>query len=637
MGTLRNLHPFLVFLRPTFDNQPMPSGHLAQTFTSLAPRVLMHVNLRRWVCLLGRTGLRMGGVMTAVLILMSLAGSTRCAATAIGMLLLWVIGTAIYTWVRKPDSFSALALWDQATQRNEAFAIAWWFEQQTQVSQSAINHVNEQQSLIPDAVRLLARDLPVKPQRTVWITPAITVFAIAFSLFSDARIPREMMDDDMLRAATEEAKKLDTKEWEKKKLAGLNEQEKKELEKLKESLEKTAKDLENSAGKESREVLADLEKQARDAEKLASKLGEDEENWASNQMVEEMRKHADTADLGDAVAEKKAADAAKTAAALATQLKSPQLTNEARERINESLKQIQKQADKEDRKRTVGENVLAAGDQMNQSKPAQAGDEFQKLADKMRELALREETRKELEKLAQQLRDAGSNITGQSAGGMTQMAEAGQQANDPQGSSPQVSQASPNQPGQQSNAPLQPPGMSQGQQQGQMSQTPVPGTGQTQQLPMLSAKPPGEGKDGKNGKPTLFAPVPGMKPGEKPDALMLGDNAPDGPPDGAIAMNAPGGLPPGAGTAELKNDPTAKTQSASSSTVNAQRGTEGQSTFRSVEGGTKKETASRSPTAAALDAIQAEEEALDDQALPPSRRDQVRRYFTELRKRFEKP
>jgi uncharacterized protein YjiS (DUF1127 family) len=597
----------------------------------------MHVNLRRWVSLLGRTGLIVGGAMLGILVLMFLGGGTRYGIVAIGILILWLAATAIYTLVQKPGPFSALALWDQATQRNEAFANAWWFEQQSEVSEFAQNHIREQQALIPAAVRSLTQDLPVKPKRSVWVAPLITALAIAFSIFADARIPKEMMDDEMLRAATEEAKKLDTKEWEKKKLAGLNEQEKKELEKLKESLEKTAKDLENSAGKESREVLADLEKQAREAEKLASKLGDDSDNWASSQMIEEMRKHADTADLGDAVAEKKASDAAKNAAALAAQLKSPQLTHEARERINETLKQIQKQSEKEDRKRTVGENVLAAGDQLNQSKPTEAGEEFQKLAEKMRELAQREETRKELEKLAQQLRDAGSNITGQSGEGMTQMAEAGQQANSPQGTSPQVSQASPNQPGQQNQPQLQPPGMSQGQQPSQMSQAPVPGTGQTQQLPMLSAKPPGEGKDGKNGKPTLFAPVPGMKPGEKPDGIMLGDGPPDGPPDAAIAMNVPGGLPPGAGTAELKNDPTAKTQSGNSSTVNGQRGTEGQSTFRSIEGGTKKETASRSATASALDAIQAEEEALDDQALPPSRRDQVHRYFTELRKRFEKP
>ena len=350
-------------------------------------------------------------------------------------------------------------------------------------------------------------------------------------------------------------------------------------------------------------------------------------------MVQELRKHADTADLGDAVADKKADNAAKAADALAGQLKSPQLTNESRERVNETLKNVQKGAEKDDRKRMVGENVLAAGDQMSAAKPAEAGKEFEKLADKMREIARREQTRKELEKLAQQLRDAGSNITGQSSGGMQQMAEAGQQGNSQQsGQSQQVPQSSPQ--GQNGSQQLMPPGLGQNQQQGQMNQAPVPGTGQQQQLPMMTAQQPGQGQEGK-GKPTLFAPVPGMKPGEKPDAIMLGQGPPAGEPNATISMAAPGGLPPGAGTAKLNNDATEKQQSGNQSMVAAQKTGEGQSTFRSVEGGTKKETASRSATATAVEAIQAEEEALDEQALPPSRREQVRRYFTELRKRFE--
>jgi hypothetical protein len=37
----------------------------------------------------------------------------------------------------------------------------------------------------------------------------------------------------------------------------------------------------------------------------------------------------------------------------------------------------------------------------------------------------------------------------------------------------------------------------------------------------------------------------------------------------------------------------------------------------------------------AVETIHEQEAALDDAALPPSRREQVRRYFQELRKRFE--
>ena len=611
------------------------SATASPTFAAVAPRVLWRVTLRRWIALLGNTGWMAAGSLVVVLLAGWFLFGTLIPWLPMVLVMLWMIGALIASYMTRPNPFSALALWDQAAGRREAFANAWWFEQQAELTEGQSEHIAAQRPVLDQALPGLNAALPIRPARTVWIAPAIALLAFALPAVFGTRVVREIVNQDMLKTARDEGRKLAQKDWEKKNLAGLTEQEKKELEKLKDNVQKTAKELENSAGKDAREVLAELEKRAREAEKLASRLGDEKDAWASEKMVNELRKHADTADLGDAVADKKADNAAKAADALAGQLKSPQLTNESRERVNETLKNVQKEAEKEDRKRTVGENVLAASDQMSAAKPAEAGKEFEKLADKMREIARREQTRKELEKLAQQLRDAGSNITGQSSGGMQQMAEAGQQGNSQQsGQSQQVQQSSPQ--GQGGNQQqLMPPGLGQNQQQGQMSQAPVPGTGQQQQLPMMTAQKPGEGQEGK-GKPTLFAPIPGMKPGEKPDTLLLGQGPPEGEPNAAIAMAAPGGLPPGAGTAKLDNEATEKQKSGNQSMVAAQKTGEGQSTFRSVEGGTKKESASRSATATAVEAIQAEEEALDEQALPPSRREQVRRYFTELRKRFEK-
>lgn len=135
----------------------------------------------------------------------------------------------------------------------------------------------------------------------------------------------------------------------------------------------------------------------------------------------------------------------------------------------------------------------------------------------------------------------------------------------------------------------------------------------------------------------LFAPIPGQKPGEKPDSFMLGppgDNPGDGPP---MMMTMPGGKEPGVGKAELNADATAQQKAGNQSVVAAQQNNDGSSSVRAVEGGARKENASLSATQIATEAIAAEEEALDEAALPPSRREQVRRYFTELRKRFEKP
>ena len=620
----------------------MPDEPADLRFAAVASRVLRRVALRRWIALLGKTSAIAGAAIVLVTAAVWLAKGSATAWLPFALLISWLAGVATTVHLRRPGEYSALALWDQATSRREAFANAWWFEQQAALSDSQTAHVEAQREILPEALGGLNDVLPLSPKRAIWIAPALALIAMVLPQVLGTHVRRETMNQDMLAAAKDAGRKLGEKDWDKKPLAGLTPEEKKEMEKLKESLKETAKDLENSGGKDAREVLSALEQRARDAEKLAAQLGNEKDAWASEKMVSELRKHADTADLGDSVADKKANNTAKAAEALANQLKSQRLTNESRERINETLKTVQKEAEKEDRQRTVGENVLAASDHMQATKPVDAAKEFEKLAGKMREIARREQTKKELEKLAQQLRDAGSSITGEANGGMKQMAEAGQQSNAGQqsGQMQQVPQSNPQQ-GQNGNQPLMPPGLgqNQNQQMGQGNQSPVPGTGQQQQLPMMTAQQPGQGQgQGENGdgKPMLFAPVPGTKPGEKGDALLLGPQGQGGRPDAVIGMMSAGGLPPGAGTAELNNKPTEKQATANQSMVAAQKTNEGQSSVRAVEGGVKKEQTTRSATATALQAIDAEEEALDDQALPPSRREQVRRYFTELRKRFEK-
>ena len=154
----------------------------------------------------------------------------------------------------------------------------------------------------------------------------------------------------------------------------------------------------------------------------------------------------------------------------------------------------------------------------------------------------------------------------------------------------------------------------------------------------------GQGQEGQAGKqgqpgdgqPMLLAPVPGgAKPDDKsPVVILPGEGAPSDPKGPMLTM--PGsGLPPGSGKAELNNTPTTKQNTENQSVVRAQQNSEGQSTVRSVEGGVRNEQSTRTATQTALEAIQAEEAALDEAALPPARREQVRRYFNELRKRFE--
>ena len=613
----------------------MPPAASDLIFAPVAQQVARRVGLRRWLGSLGHSLWPTVAVLIVLVALAAITGLTVLASLAWIVLATWLLVPLGLTLWHKPGNYSTLALWDSAAERREAFASAWWFEQQPTLTDAQRAHVEAQKAALTKALQALASDLPLQPHRWLCLPLVVALAGMYVSQIFHPLPEVRTLDEAMQQIVRNEAEKIAQTNWQKKKIEGLNAEEQAALEKLKASLKQTAEDLEKSAGKDARDVMFDLERRAREAEKLAEKLSADKDAWASDKLVQSLREHADTADLGDAAAAKNASQTAKAAEALAQQLKSPQLTNDTRERFNETLKDTKRQSEKKDQQRTVGQHVLKAGDRLQETKPTEAGAEFEKLAEKMSDMARREQAKEELEKLAQQLRDAGSNISGQNqAGGMQQMAAASQQANSPQ-ATPHVGQAQPQQSGQQGQQQLQPPGLNQMAQPGQqqmLQQNPVPGTGKPQQMLMAQGQ---QGKPGE-GQPMLMAPVPGQKLGDKPDAFMLGPPG-EKPSDGPTMMlSTPGGKQAGVGKAELNADPTAKQDTANQFVVAAQQNNDGQSSVRSIEGGARKEQAGRSASQIASEAIAAEEEALDEAALPPARREQVRRYFTELRKRFEK-
>jgi hypothetical protein len=611
-------------------------------FAPVAQRVQVWVVLRRWLAVLRMT-LLPASLLLVLCVLKALRGSGSALSPWLG-LLLWLVGSLGYAWWRRPGQFSALALWDHAAGRREAFASAWWFEQHAEEGAAARTHIDAQRVVLAQALPTLKQDLPLRPDRWLALPLLIAILGSFISIVTAPPSQVVVMDAEMTRKAADEAKKLAQTDWEKKQLAGLKDDESKQVNDLKQKVQQTAADLANAGGKDARDVLAELERRAREAEKLAEELGSGKDPWASEKLVEALRQHADTADLGDAVAAKNAQSAAQAADALASQLKAPQLTSEVKARLKETLEEVQQQSDKADRQRAVGQNVLAAGDQMQEGQPAGAGAEFQKLADKLRDLALREQSRKELQQLAQQLRDSGSKIAGQqdsSEGAMQQMSQAGQGD-----SSEQQGQQNAPQSGQTQNEAqqaLNPPGMGQSGQQNQMQPQQQPQGGQGQgQKPMMSmgqGQPGQPGKQGQpgEGQPMLLAPVPGAGKLDKnsPIVIVPGDGVPPDP-NGPMLTLPGNGLPPGAGKADLNSAPTQKQNTSNQNVVQAQQGSEGQSTVRTIEGGARAEQSTRTSTQTALDAIQAEEAALDEAALPPARREQVRRYFNELRKRFER-
>ncbi len=609
-----------------------PLAAAASTFTEVSGHVLRRLWLRQALQRVVQT-LPFAAAALLLLIVLRATGAAWCGfGLTLGLTLAWIAGCFAFARWRRPGAYGALAYWDQQTGRGDAFANAWWFEQQPARDMAQDFHLREQCEFLPAALPSLRRDIALPDLRWLASVPLLLI-ALAFIPGGNGlRLPDAKLTEEGHRLSVREGQKLAEKKLDVEKMKALNEDEKKELVKLQQKIAETAKSLGQQKAETAREVLSELEDRARDAEKLAEKLGTGSDTWASDQMVAEMRKHADTAELGDAVASKSTENTAKEAEKLAGRLRDKKLASETRERLTETLREIGKQSQPEDKDRTVGQHVIAADKNLSQALPKDAGAEFQKLADKMKTLAAREKAREELEKLAQQLRDSGSSIAGEGAQGMQQLAgnqgqdHEGRQGQSGQGQMQKMANAPPMQ-------PMQTPGMSnaqqgQGQNGAQSLQTLQPSNGEAKDGKGLALAPPGtkpgDKSAGKNDKPMLFAPVPGLPPDQQPNAAIL------------MPGSSAGGAPPGTSSAKMGNDPTKATWADQQGEVNAQRNAEGESTVRSIKGGVHNEQAKRSAQATALDAIKVEENALDDAALPAARREQVRRYFTELRKRFER-
>lgn len=615
-------------------------------FALAAERVRRRVLVRRWLALQKKLARWLALGLLAMALLVALSGNPLWAWLAMLALGGWLAGTLGWVWRRMPGDFAAWALWDEAAGRREAFAAAWWFERQTgEMTPAELAHWEAQRVLLPEALPRLERDLPLPAGK--WIAlPLAALLAVLITAWLLPGVPRDpVLTEAMREAAGAQARRLMDEGPKAEGLEALEEEERQKLEAL---MEAAARDLENSGKKSVRQVMDGLEQRAREAEKLATRLGADGEEWASPELTAALRQQADTADLGDAVADRAATAAARAAEGLAAQLETAGETPELAERLQEVLTESAAAATSEDAQRLVGGPVLEAGKKMQAQDAAGAAEAMRNLAAAMREAAQRELAQAELQRLAESLREAGAKVANTGAeNAMQALPGSGEQGQTPaggqggeKGQMPQVGQQSGEGQAQAQQMMLAPPGLDQpppqsgegsaGQQGQAGEQPPLLGMSEPGQQ---GQSPPGQGEG--QDKPKLLAPVPGQPQGkpEGPPILMAG---PSGDPGASVQM--PGsGLPPGQGTAELKGEETTAQDSARRALVTAQTQNEGSSTVKQVQGGAPgEEQAGRGATAVAVDFIEAEEQALDEAALPVARREQVRRYFNELRRRLEK-
>lgn len=595
-------------------------------------------------------------------------------AFVLAVLALWAVIGFVVSRLGRPGVMDSLLLLDRKGGWKDRFSSAWAFLSGGEMNAAETLHVKKSGGELPAALSNLPGVLPFPSLRWIWVGPLIVLL---FSLSPYGRIPIDSADvklsDGMKEVAALEAEELKKEAARFDDLNALTEEEKEALEKLRAEVDSVAEDLAESDDLTAGEMLEALESRARAAERLAEKLGLTDEGWASEEMLTEMRSHPDTADLGLAIKDKAASSAAEQAMALQSILNDDDIQIETQERLTRVMESIMTAATSEDVTKPVGERVGNASTKLLNAQAKTAAREFEELAKYFRLINSREEAQDKLEQMANSLREAGSEISGSDLDRMDQIAdesssgeqgqggEGGLQAldadpvsNDIQkmtaphmaqsGQSPEAGQPSPGQ---------QKPG----EQPGEGSkQVPVPGQA------------PGEGDETSESNPNsqqaFGAPVPGEAPpqGQSGSGMQMSENARDGkgkggmlsapvpgmdakaptPGQGVTASQAgmsqagQGGNEAGSGTAEMIDDQSDATKAARDSEVVAQINENGESSFRAVDGKVRNESVERTRQEIVTDYLAAEEQALDGQTLPLSRRKHVLRYFSAIRKQFEK-
>lgn len=585
-----------------------------------------------------------------------------------GVFFLWLVILGLFAAIRLPKTGGALLLLDRKGAWKDRFSSAWEFLNLPSRTEAQTLHLEKSAVLIDKAVGSIPPVFPLPSLKWAWLPPLI---AMVFALSPWMRIPPDSRDleltDGMKDAAVMQAEELRREAKRVGEFGEMTEDEKKALIALGVDVESAADKLANPDGLTAGEMLETLDAQAGAAERLAKNLERYADEWASSQMLEEMARHPDTADLSLLIADKAAMPAADEAMRLKEVFDDTEIKRDTEERLTRSLEAIMKAALELDLTRPVGERFGNASAKMQNAQTKTAAREFEELSKHFREMAGREETIRELEQLAESLREAGGEISGSELQKMEQIAEAAGSSksesnqglrpldsdsggsakpgempglampNPAEGgkSAPSLAAAPSDQKSGEKKSPA--PGLSNGKNeagekdgQGQESfSAPVPGEepkdGKSGSgLGMSDTSREGEGSGG-----MLSAPVPGTEPGDASPGAGMSAAA------GASSQSGQGGDQAGSGTAELVDDASEAIKATEDAKVVAQANQSGDSVLRSVEGQARSEKSDRSLQEVITDFIAVEEEALDEQSLPMSRKQHVLRYFSGIRQQFE--
>ncbi|MDF1813329.1 MAG: hypothetical protein P1V20_14115 [Verrucomicrobiales bacterium] len=637
--------------------------HDISPFQSAAARVRNRIGQVTFANWLNRSHWIAGAV--GILLVIALRRSQEWRSGEIwavaGLFLIWLAVGLVKGWIARPESLKALSVFDQTGGWKDRFSSAFFFLQtkRNALTKGEELHVNRARKDLGEAIKRLPETLPLPRLSKVWILPLIAVLFSVTPFLRKAIDPGDTtLTEEMIESASAEAERIRKAARDLSGLEALDETEKEELKKLESSVDVAADEIASPEGQTAREVLSTLESRARAAERLAERLGLSNEQWASEEFVRELSQHADTADLAIGIKDKNSNLVAEQSTAIAEILDQDELKRETADRFTIALERALAKATEEDESRPVGERIGNASQKMTARQPKTAAREFDALSKHFRRVTQREEAQKKLEKLAAQLRNSGSQISGSKLESLKKIADTPKPLPDglkPVEAMPMAQQLqnlmAPQtpQPGQtgganmpvpgslsQNAAPGQ-PGGEKGQDGGKGAMAPVPGQpaqgkdGEPGQggLAMQQLKESGEEANGFGGM--LSAPIPGASPGMNTPGAGLGGTT----PGGGNGNGSAGGNEAGSGTMEMFDQLSDIAKAEKESRVTTQLN-EGDSEFRAVEGGAaKQEQAKLSRKEIVKNFIDVEEEALDEQTLPLTRRNQVLRYFSEIRRQLE--
>lgn len=612
---------------------------LTQRFGAAAEQVRRRWALARVCVLLARTGPVLFAAAAAWLVAQRLQGVPAAgAAWACALVAAWLAALGAWAWLRRPSPAAALALWDERAGRQEMFLSAYVFERAaTDPGFGERLHLARAGTRLDRDTPGLGRDLPLRVAPSAWAPPAIFL-ALAGSAWLVHPLAAEdlPLTDDARERAREVARELAEEPRGLEQLEGLTPEEEKKTRELRESVAQGAEKLRKLEDATPREVLEQLEQLARQAEGLADGLGEDGADPLSAGMLAELERHADTADLAGALRSRDPEKIADEAEKLARKLDRDDLSIEERERIEDALGRALQAGNDRDRKSPVGKKLAEAHQELQGNRPKQAAQKFAELAKEFRRAQERRNALRQLQQLARSLRQAGLKVLQRSRRELQRLART-----PPSGQSqPGRSYAQPmtllpgGKPSAGARSSLVPkPGATPSPCAQPGQGTPVPGAGQGQ--PGQSSPIPGSGQG-------QGAPAPGTGSGAGPGggaAPVPGSGAGTGPGSTAGAPGAgagTGGLQAGNGPAAMGNRPTGAIAPKGTEVVQADPSATGESQVRAVAGPEHEEEAAREAQRIRIEAIRAEEEALHAEPLPLSRREQVLRYFTELRRQLER-